>query len=234
MRGGSRTGGTRGATASAGSSRSEHASKRAEPSSASEAPPKRAEGPLRLVHHHPGYLRIRADSFLQAQANSPIVTAARTAAEAVPGFRSWSLSPKTGSVVIQYEPGKLEPDDLLKHIAARAGFRVLEVATRSKANRRELVSGILGGVQEVNRAVGELTGERADLRELVPLALVAVSALSFVVNDERGRLPHWFGALYRAYRIFYQWHRREIQTRERVGRHAEERAGSDIPSGEPG
>jgi heavy-metal-associated domain-containing protein len=232
MRGDSQTGGTRGAAAGAGSSQSEHASKPAEPSLASEAPLKRE--PLRLVHHHPGYLRIRADAFLQAQANSPIVTAARTAAEAVPGFRSWSLSPKTGSVVIQYEPGKLEPDDLLKHIAGRAGFRGVEVATRHKANRRELVSNFLNEVQSVNRAIGELTGERADLRELVPLALVAVSALSFVVNDERGRLPHWFGALYRSYRIFYQWHRREIQTRERVARHAEERAGSDMPQGEPG
>jgi hypothetical protein len=209
------------------------ASKRAEPSSASEAPLK-PDGPLRLVHHHPGYLRIRADAFLQAQPNSPIVTAARTAAEEVSGFRSWSLSPKTGSVVIQYDPGKLEPDDLLKHIAGRAGFRGVEVATRTKANRRELVGGFLSGVQDVNRAVGELTGERADLRELVPLALVAVSALSFVVNDERGRLPHWFGALYRGYRIFYQWHRREIQTHERAARQAEERAGSDMPQGEPG
>lgn len=234
MRDGSRTRGTRRAAVSAGSSRSGDPPKPAEPSSASEGPLRRADGLLRLVHHHPGYLRIRADAFLQAQANSRIVTAARTAAEAVPGFRSWSLSPKTGSVVIQYEPGKLEPDDLLKHIAGRAGFHGIEVATRSKSNRRELVSNFLNEVQNVNRAVGELTGERADLRELVPLGLVAVSAISFLVNDERGRLPHWFGALYRGYRIFYQWHRREIQTRERVARQAEERAGSDMPEGEPG
>jgi len=194
-------------------------------------PPRRTDEPLRLVHHHPGYLRVRAAAFREPEAHDPVVAAARNAAEAVSGFRSWSLNAVTGSVVIQYEPGTLEPDDLLSHIAKGAGFRGVEVATRSKSNRRELVSSFLEGVQEVNRAVGELTSERADLRELVPLALVAVSVVSFVVNDDRGRLPHWFSALYRGYRIFYQWHRREIQTRERVARHAEERAASDMPQG---
>lgn len=192
--------------------------------SASEEPLKRTDEPLRLVHHHPGYLRIRADAFLQPEADSPIVASARAAAETSPGFRSWSLNPKTGSVVIQYEPGTLEADDLLQHIATRAGFQGVKISTRSKLNRQELVSAFLDSMQDVNRAVSELTGERADLRELVPAALVAVSAVSFIVNDERGRLPHWFGALYRSYRIFYQWHRREIRTRERVARHAQERA----------
>ena len=84
--------------------------------------PKPTAEPLRLVHHHPGYLRIRSGAFVQPKDDDPVVAAAQTAAEIVPGFRSWTLNPKTGSVVIEYEPGTLDADDLLKHIAKSAGF----------------------------------------------------------------------------------------------------------------
>jgi hypothetical protein len=195
--------------------------------------PKPIDEPLRLVHHHPGYLRIRAGAFVQPEDNSSVVTAAQTAAETVPGFRSWTLNPKTGSVVVEYEPGTLEADDLLMHIAKNAGFRGVEHSAGSKMNREELVSAFLDTVQDVNQVVSQLTGERADLRELVPVALAAVSVLSFVLNEDRGRLPQWSSALYRSYRIFMHWHRPEVRTRERVARQEEERRGSGKKSGNP-
>jgi len=193
----------------------------------------RIDEPLRLVHHHPGYVRIRAGAFLQPKDDCPIVTAAQTAAEAVPGFRSWSLNPKTGSVVIQYDPGALGADDLLKHIAKSAGLRGVENATSNKMNREELVSAFLDSVQGINRIVSQLTDGRADLRELGPVALAAISVVSFVLNDERGRLPQWSSALYHSYRVFMQWHRPEVRTRERVARQEDERGGSDNMRGTP-
>jgi len=192
----------------------------------SEEAPKRIDEPLRLVHYHPGYLRVRAAAFLQAAVDDPIATAARTAAETVPGFRSWSLKPVTGSVVIQYEPGAVEADDLLKHIAKCAGFQGVEVATRTKVNRQEVVSRFLDTVQEINRVFSQLTGGRADLRELTPAALAAVSVISFVLNENRGRIPEWSGLLYHSYRVFMHWHRPEVRTRERIGRQEDERAGA--------
>ena len=187
---------------------------------------KRIDEPLRLVHHHPGYLRIRAGAFIQPEDDDPIVIAAQTAAESVPGFRSWSLKPKTGSVVVEYAPGTIEPDDLLKHIAKSAGFRGVEISTSSKMNRQELVSGFLDFVQDVNGVASQLTGERADLRELVPAALAAISVVSLVLNEDRGLLPFWSSALYHSYRVFMQWHRPEVRTRERAARQEEERGGS--------
>ena len=198
--------------------------------------PKPIDEPLRLVHHHPGYLRIRSGVFVQPKDDNPVVAAAQTAAETASGFRSWTLNPKTGSVVVEYEPGTLDADDLLKHIAKSAGFRGVENWTGgSKRSRQELVSAFLDTVQDVNQVVSQLTGERADLRELVPTALAAVSVLSFILNEDRGRLPQWSSALYRSYRIFMQWHRPEVRTRERAARQREERAGSgkrrDSPRG---
>ncbi len=195
--------------------------------------PKPIDEPLRLVHHHPGYLRIRAGAFIQPEDNSSVVTAARIAAETVPGFRSWSPNPKTGSVVVEYKPGTLDADDLLKHIAKSAGFRGVENLASSKMNRQELVRAFLDTVQDVNQVVSQLTGERADLRELVPVALAAISVLSFVLNEDRGRLPQWSSALYRSYRVFMHWHRPEVRTRERVARQEDERAGSGNKSGNP-
>jgi hypothetical protein len=193
--------------------------------------PEPIDEPLRLVHHHPGYLRIRAGAFIQPEDKNSVVTAAQTAAETVPGFRSWSLNPKTGSVVVEYAPGTLDADDLLKHIAKSAGFRGVENLSSSKMNRQELVSTFLDTVQDVNQVVSKLTGERADLRELVPVALAAVSVLSFVLNENRGRLPQWSSALYHSYRVFMQWHRPEVRTRERIARQEEERGGSGKKSG---
>ncbi len=149
--------------------------------------------------------------------------AARNAAEAAPGFRAWAPNPKTGSVVVEYDPAAVEADDLLKHIAKRAGLRGVENATSGKLSREEIVHAFLDTVQDVNGVVSQLTGDRADLRELVPVALAATSVVSFVLNDERGRLPEWSGALYHSYRVFMQWHRREIRTRERVAREKDER-----------
>lgn len=185
--------------------------------------PERIDEPLRLVHHHAGYLRIHAAAFMEPARDPNVVTAAQAAAEAVPGVRSWSHNPKTGSVVVEYDPGTLEADDLLKHIAKSAGFRGVENSTSRRMNRQELVSVFLDTVQDVNQVVSQLAAERADLRELVPVALAVTSVVSFVFNDNRGRLPHWSNAAYHSYRVFMHWHRREVRTRERVARQDEER-----------
>jgi Heavy metal associated domain 2 len=195
--------------------------------------PERIDEPLRLVHHHPGYLRIRAGAFIQLEDDSSVVTAAQTTAETVPGVRSWSLNPKTGSVVVKYDPGTLDAEDLLKRIAKSAGLRGVESSTSRKMDRQELVSAFLDTMQGANQVASRLTSDRADLRELVPVALAAISVVSFVLNKDRGRLPQWGSALYHSYRIFMQWHRREVRTRERVARQEDENGGSGNKSGNP-
>jgi len=179
--------------------------------------PSRIKGPLRLVHFHPGYLRARAKAF-EATEDDPVVVAARTTAETTAGFRSWRHNSRTGSIVVQYEPGAVDADDLLKHIAIAAGLSGVEIDNAAKSSaqmdRRELVVAFLNKIRNINGTILDVTGNRADLRELVPLALVATSAVSFLLGGGRGRLPGWDSALYRAYRIFMQWHRSEVRACE--------------------
>ena len=188
--------------------------------------PRHKDAKLHLVHLHPGYLRIQADAFIHSADGSPILTGAKAAAEAVPGFRSWSLKPKTGSVVIEYDSGAIEGDDLLKEIAKGAGLREIETLTSRHITRQELVGGFLNGVQGVNQAVSHLTGNRADLRELAPLALAAASVAALILGKNRGLLPSWGSSLYHSYRVFMQWHKKEVRVREKAARH-EEKRGSD-------
>jgi len=191
----------------------------------------RERGSLRLLHHHAGYVRVQADLFVDSAGDEGALADAHAATSAVPGVHSWTHNPRTGSVVVTYDPAAVEADDLVNHIAKHAGLRGVATALPRKASRQDVVSAVLDAVQDVNGVVRQLTGERADLRELVPFALAVSSVVSFILHEHRGRLPHWGNALYHSYRVFMHWHRPEIRARERVARqHEAERAG-DLDQG---
>lgn len=188
--------------------------------------PERRDRPLCLLHYHPGYLRIRADVLGSTAEDSSAVATVKAAVAELPGYRAWSHRPRTRSAVVEYDPAVIEADDLLQLIAKRMGLRGVERATRRKRSRQELVGAFLDAVHAGNRIVGRMTGGRADLREVVPAALAVVSVVSFVQHERRGRLPRWNSALYHSYRIFMQWHRREVRALERAAREEEERGAS--------
>ena len=199
-----------------------------------EGPPRpdRIADPLRLVHHHSGYVRARATAFVGSRPpDGSAVTAARDAAETAPGFRRWTHHPTTGSIVVEYDPAVVDVDDLLRRLASAAGLSGVESddTNRMPQSREQLVHAFLDRVAAINRLVGRATGDRADLRELVPLALLGLSVVSFVVHDDRGRLPRWNSALYHGYRVFMQWHRREVAAHEAAARREERDRRSTAP-----
>ncbi len=186
------------------------------------AGPERSAEPLRLVHHHAGYVRARAGAFVGARpSEGSAVAATRDAAETTPGFRRWSHDPKTGSILVEYDPAAVDVDGMLRRLASAAGLRgVVNDIREPPRDREQLVNAFLDQIEAVNRLVGRATGGRADLRELVPAALVAISVVSFVIHDDRGRLPPWNSALYHSYRVFMHWHRREVRAHESAARRA--------------
>jgi hypothetical protein len=171
--------------------------------------------PLRIMHHHPGYIRAQAKTFVEMSDGDSILAAARTAAESVTGFIKWFHNPNTGSIVIEYTPGVVSPEDILDRVAESAGLRGVVEDFRSSDHRTQLVGELLDTVQDINGIVYEATGRRADLRELIPLALMATSAVSFLLGEDRGVLPKWDSSLYKSYRIFMQFHRQDVRTREK-------------------
>jgi hypothetical protein len=173
--------------------------------------------PLRLVHHHPGQLRLRARALIGAPADHPAVQAVLKTAAATSGFVGWSHSGKTGSIVLRYQPGRWDVDALLARVAAAAGFAGVSSDKTDRVHREEVVSILLDTVKGMNEIAHEACGGRADLRELIPGALAVVSLLSFLRNADGTRLPRWDNALWWCQSLFADWHRQEIGRKQGAG-----------------
>jgi hypothetical protein len=188
-------------------------------------PPER----LTLVHHHPGRLRVRADAFREvapgrdgghpqtpgAEAEAVSGQAAReptpfervrAALDAEPGITEITHNARTGSVLIEYQPGLTDSEGILALIAEAAG---LEMPSDDELPPKKPALVAIDAAREVNELVADLTGQQLDMRSLVPLGMVALGAYSFVYGKDR--LPRWDNLLYWSYNIFSQLHRREIE-----------------------
>jgi hypothetical protein len=163
-----------------------------------------ARGTLSLIHHHPGRLRVRADVFRSGDAASR----ARAALDAMPGITDVTHSPRTGSLLIEYEAGLADPETILSDIAAAADIDPPSGDPRPRGREPSLVA--IDAAREVNELVHEMTGFRADLRTLVPAGLAALAAYSFAFHED-DRLPRWDNLLYWSYNVFSALHRREIE-----------------------
>ena len=163
---------------------------------------------LELVHHHPGRLRVRAAVFRGEGGGAASLTAkARQAVLDLPGVLDFQHNARTGSVLISYEPGVADPDDVLSHLAAAAG--ICPVPPGSLTGPRTPALFAVEAVQELNAIAAELTGRRADLRSLVPAGLAALSAYAFATSKEP-RMPRWDNLLWWSYSVFLAHHGEEI------------------------
>ncbi len=158
---------------------------------------------LTLVHHHPGRLRVRATAFREGDAAFRV----QRALDMEPGITAVSHNAKTGSLLIEYQPGLAEAESILYAVSEAAGLEM--PSDDGGAKRREPALVAIDTAREVNDIVHEITGQRADLRTLVPAGMAALAVYSFAVQRE-ARLPRWDNLLYWSYNIFSQLHRREI------------------------
>jgi hypothetical protein len=159
---------------------------------------------IELVHHHPGRLRLRASVF---QGETDALARVRARLDALPGIVEVEHNARTGSVLIHYEPGLVEPDDIVAAVAEAADLDPPRERVRDP-NKPALVA--IGVTRELNAAVGMLTGGRADLKTLVPAAMVGVGVYSFFAG-KGPRLPRWDNLVYWGYQIFTGLHREEIE-----------------------
>jgi hypothetical protein len=163
-------------------------------------PPREA---LAIIHHHPGRLRVRAHAFQHAEGAATVLAAL----DAVTGIVKVKHNPRTGSILVEYEPGLAHPEAVLSRIAAAAELDMPGDDLRPRG--REPAAVAIDAAREVNELVHELTGYRADLRTLVPVGMAALAAYSFAYRGGM-RLPRWDNLLYWSYNIFTSLHRREI------------------------
>lgn len=172
--------------------------------------PRPPREPLTLVHHHPGRLRVRASVFRELAEGddggpSPL-DRVRSALDAEPGIASVAHNARTGSLLIEYQPGLADSESILARIAEAAD---LDMPSDEGLAPRKPALVAIDAAKEVNALVADLTGEQTDLRSLIPLGMAAFAAYSFVYGKD-ARLPRWDNLLYWSYNVFSQLHRREI------------------------
>lgn len=161
---------------------------------------------LSLIHHHPGRLRVRAEAFRAGQSGSA-ADRVRTALEVEPGIIAVSHKARTGSLLVEYQPGLADPEAILVRIASAAG---LDPPTDDALTRpREPALVAIDAARELNDIVHEISGFQTDLRSLVPAGMAALAAYSFVASKHE-RMPRWDNLMYWSYAIFSQLHGREI------------------------
>jgi hypothetical protein len=159
---------------------------------------------LELVHHHPGRLRLRASVF---QGETDALTRVRARLDAITGVAEVQHNARTGSLLIHYEPGMVEPDAIVAAVALAAD---LDPPRPHVPDPKKPALVAIGVTRELNAAVTVLTGGRADLKTLVPAAMVGVGVYSFFAG-KGPRLPRWDNLVYWGYQIFSGLHREEIE-----------------------
>src|SRR4051794_35182901 len=85
------------------------------------SPPKERRRTLRIAHHHPGRLRVRADSFAS---DREAIERTRAAIVAMAGVRDVAHEPRTGSFLIHYDPGTIDVNAVIERIADKGNLQL--------------------------------------------------------------------------------------------------------------
>ncbi|MCW5831423.1 MAG: hypothetical protein KIS78_03065 [Labilithrix sp.] len=155
---------------------------------------------LEIAHHHPGRLRMRTAAFVDSL---PAAERTRVGLARTRGVRSTAHDPRTGSLLVEYEPRAVDANQLIRCACELSG---LELTARAEP-RSSAARHVVDFVREVDRRAESLTGGRLDLGVLIPGGLVALGVYSFF-KSSHARLPRWDSLVYWSYSIFVHAHAR--------------------------
>jgi hypothetical protein len=150
---------------------------------------------LQLVHDIPGRLRLRIPRGVRT-------VGLREAVEAVPGVIASAWSPRTRSLLVQYQAEATTPEDIAAHVARHAGIdEVVAVDPAGYTNGRPAVSAaIVEAVGTVDQGVRRASRGLVGLGLLLPVALT-VWAIAEVLRGRTAPLA-WSTALWYAHGLF--------------------------------
>jgi len=128
------------------------------------------------------------------------------------GVTSSQVSPRTGSVLVQYRPEKITVETLLRSVAPVLGTVLAAPPRWTPAVIPPLAQTLKEKTGDVNAAVDRLMGGHADVRVLIALALIAWAIIGML----RGR-PGARQALWYAYKLFLDYRPQDPAVRETRG-----------------
>jgi Heavy metal associated domain 2 len=154
---------------------------------------------IHVVHDIPGRLRLRLPRFAR-------VEGLREAVATQPGVTDCTWSARTGSILVRYRPEATGPPALVESVVRHTG---LEAPPEDPTGPERPSPGVAAVFGEVDRRVRRMTGDRAGLGGLIPMALT-LWAVGEIVRGRAAPLP-WSSALWYAHGLFRDYN---LGTRE--------------------
>jgi hypothetical protein len=155
-------------------------------------------GQLHVVHHFPGRLRVRARPFRESPELAGQVAAA---IGEEPGVLEVRTSEITGSLVIVYQPHRVQLPRLIQRLLAVSGLPAVEVDDVDRWQQRA------PGGEQLRRALDALNEKlRAasrgalDLRTAGPGALVGLGLTALLFGKRL--VPNWYDLLFWGFDTF--------------------------------
>lgn len=168
-----------------------------------DAPPEDAA--LFVAHHHPGRLRLRSRAFeIDARMREDV----ERWLAAQPGVRVVRAHDLTGSVLVDYDPSRADPGELLLALAARS-----RLAVCAREPREPVAQRVYGAARAVDLRLRAASGGRLGLSIVVPaaLGLASVGSLLWSVHP---RAPRWDNLLFWSVQFFRTMNRDRRDPRE--------------------
>jgi hypothetical protein len=156
---------------------------------------------LRIVSHFPGRLRVRAETFRLLPEVADQV-ARRVAQD--PGVTGVDMFRATGSIVIGYEPKRIELPLLVRLIVWEAGLGGVVVdAPAAGQGAAELSQGerVRSAAASLNDSLQERSGGKVDMRTALPGGLAAGGMAMLLFG--RRRMPAWYDLVFWALVTFW-------------------------------
>jgi hypothetical protein len=151
---------------------------------------------IQVVHDIPGRLRLRLPHPAHTEG-------LRDAVATQPGVTECTWSPRTRSMLLRYQPETATAAALIASVAQHAGLNAPTAAADEAAAMRATDTasfGVREVFDELDRRVRRVTGDRAGLGGLFPLALT-VWAVTEVVRGRTAPLA-WSSALWYAHGLY--------------------------------
>lgn len=149
------------------------------------------ERSLVVAHHHPGRLRVRARVL---ERDPALRRRAAAAVESLDGVSS-AIDGPTGSVLVEYDPARVDAGALLDAIASAAALWIAPPPAPASPARAVFAAG-----RALDAHVADWTGGRFGLRVAVPAALAAGSLATIAFGGWRA--PRWDSLLYWSFTVF--------------------------------
>jgi hypothetical protein len=150
---------------------------------------------IQVVHDIPGRLRLRLPHPAHTEG-------LRDAVATRPGVTNCTWSPRTRSMLLRYQPETATAAGLIASVAEHTGLEAPSAAAAPTALRAVGAAsfGVRDVFEELDRRVRRVTGDRAGLGGLFPLALT-VWAVTEVVRGRTAPLA-WSSALWYAHGLY--------------------------------